>query len=80
MQSSGEDKLDSSKKKLKALCLAHSGDSIGEVGWSQILRPLGVMASIYLYLILNVVESIGEFKSMKAVTLDFLNFETLGCS
>lgn len=59
---------------------AQSGDKIGEVGRSQILMLLEVVANIHLYLILSVVEAIGEFKSVRTATLISKNFETVCCS
>lgn len=48
---------------------ARSGNEIAEVGRSQILRPSEVVVSMFLYLILSLVETIGKFKSTRALTL-----------
>lgn len=50
---------------------AHSGNEIAEVDWSQILRPFEVVVSMFLYLIVSLVETIGESKSTRALTLVF---------
>ena len=47
----------------------HSGNEIAEVDRSQILRPFDVVVSMFLYLILSLVETIGKFKSTRALTL-----------